>query len=86
MSCKYSESLGIPGKGAHKYGAALDWIMTVALAVILGLIIWHFEKNKSKIPLGFSTLICFLFIYAFAIFLHYLFCVRSRVSVFLGLI
>lgn len=86
MSCKYSESLGIPGKGAHSYGAALDWILTIIMSIIIGTIIWHFEKNKSKIPLGFSIFICFLSIYLLAIFLHWVFCVKSRVSIFLGLI
>lgn len=84
MSCKYSESLGVPGKGAHSYGAALDWIMTIIIAIIIGTIIWYL--NKSKIPLFFSIFICFLCVYAIAVFLHWIFCVKSHVSIFLGLI
>ncbi len=86
MFCKYSESLGIPDKGLHKYGAVLDWVLTIIASFIIGSVVWHFEKNKSKIPLGFSVFICFLFIYIIGIFLHYVFCVKSRVSVFLGLV
>lgn len=83
MSCKYSEILGVPGKGAHKYGAALDWILTILAAVIIGTIIWHFDH---KVPLGFSIFITFVCLYILAIILHYVFCVKSRVSIFLGLI
>lgn len=58
---------------------------TIVISVIIGFIVWHFEKKKSKIPLGFSIFICFVCIYVLAIFLHYIFCVKSRVSIFLGL-
>lgn len=83
MSCKYANILGVPGKGAHKHGAILDWFLTILLSVIVGTIVWHFDKNR--IPLGFSIFICFVCIYILGILLHYLFCVKTRVNVFLGL-
>jgi hypothetical protein len=89
--CKYFESLGIPNKGVHKYGAVADWIMTIILALILGSITWHVDKlikknsNKVPIPFVFSCFILFIVLYCSAIFLHYLFCVKTRVNIFLGI-
>lgn len=89
--CKYRNSLGEPGKGIHKYGAIADWAMTVALALFMAYITVKIHKHikkksyKEPFPFGIMFLIWFVSLYLLAIFLHYIFCVKTRVNVVLGL-
>lgn len=82
MSCKFAESLGRPNEGAHRYNAVLDWVMTLVIAGVLG-----FATSKLvDVPPLFAVFLWFVVLYLLAIFLHWVFCVKSRVSVFLRLV
>ena len=91
--CKYKNSLGKPNKGVHKYGAIADWTMTVILALIMAAItLAVYEKEREKgnrqdpeLPYWALSLIWFFSLYLLAIFLHYIFCVKTRVNKILGL-
>lgn len=79
MSCKYATALGVPGEGAHRYGAVLDWAMTAVAAGILGFV----TAKYTDAPVFFAGLLWFLGIYLLAILLHWAFCVNTRVNRFL---
>lgn len=72
--CKYKNILGVPGKGFHKHFgvgfAILDLLATIIIAYVL-----------SKI-IGKSFLKVFLSIMIIATFLHWLFCVKTKLNVF----
>ena len=80
--CKYSTSLGVPGEGNHANGAILDWLFTFFGAIIIGTMISYYKNT----PLIFTIFITFIIIYIIGIFLHWLFCVKTRVNKYLGLI
>ena len=75
--CKYKDILGVPGKGFHKhYGfgfAILDLIVTILIAYGLSRMI------------GKSFLKVFIILMLIAIFLHWLFCVKTKLNGLLGL-
>jgi hypothetical protein len=70
--CKYRNSLGIPGKGAHVHYMGIaykDVIGTIGLAILL---VWIFPK----IPFWQALLGMFLL----GILLHRLFCVNTTIG------
>jgi len=73
MSCKYADSLGIPGKGAHKLRlggvAIIDLVLTLILA--LGL---------SYIPGSPPLTIWIIILLLFSMSLHALFCTKTSVN------
>lgn len=75
--CNYKDILGLPGKGLHRHFgfgfAILDLVGTILIAYIISLI---FKQSIWKI---------FLVLMIIAIFLHWLFCVKTRLNVLLGL-
>ena len=75
--CKYKDILGKPGIGFHRHFrigfAILDLIGTIMIAYVL-----------SKM-LGQTFWKVFLILMIIAIFLHWLFCVKTRLNVLLGL-
>lgn len=74
MLCKYSESLGIPGKGVHQHFmgiAYMDLIMTFIAAEIISYLF----------NIGFILVLVSLLLTG--IFAHRLFCVRTTVDKFL---
>lgn len=70
--CKYKDSLGKPNIGIHSYRlggiAIVDYIMTLAVAL--------FTSYLTKIPLNITTVFWLLL----AMFLHWLFCVKTSGS------
>jgi hypothetical protein len=90
--CKYKDILGKPNKGAHKtmFGipALVDWILTVFLALIMAGITFGVDKelkNENSLEYWKLFLIWFFSLFIFAMFLHYIFCVKTRLLVFLGI-
>lgn len=74
--CKYSDILGLPGKGFHRH------VFGFAIADFLGtVLISHIISKKYKYSFAY-VLISLLLL---AIFLHKLFCVKTRLNVLLGL-
>lgn len=75
--CKYKDILGVPGKGLHQYFgfgfAILDLIGTIVIAYGLSLMF------------GQSFLKAFIALMIFTIIIHKLFCVKTKLNVFLGL-
>ena len=75
MLCKYSKILGEPRKGVHKYRlcniAIVDVLLTIALAAILDYVFADYGIGYWKLLLGLFLL---------AIFLHWLFCVKTTVN------
>lgn len=75
--CKYKDILGIPGKGVHQYFgfgfAILDLIGTMVIAYII------------SIMTGYSLLKVFIALMLFTIIIHKLFCVKTKLNIFLGL-
>ena len=76
--CQYQNIFGVPWTGAHAYRifniAIVDVILTILGAYLLS---YYFEWNF------WYTLIV---LYLVGIFLHWLFCVRTSVNLFLGLV
>jgi len=76
MSCKYADSLGIPGKGVHKLRlggvAIIDLVLTLILA--LGL---------SYIPGSPPITIWIIILLLFSMSLHALFCTKTSVNLWL---
>lgn len=86
--CNFKDMLGKPNEGVHRYNALADWLMTIVMAIILGTITWFIDSKiniEKPIPILFSIFLWFTILYILAIFFHYIFCVKSRVSIFLGL-
>lgn len=89
--CKYKNIFGEPNKGVHRNGAVVDWILTIILALVMATITYYADKYVKKntkklvIPFGLAFIIWFVLLYVVAVFLHYIFCVKTRVNVFLGL-
>jgi len=80
MNCplsKYSNILGIPMEGIHKYRlldtAMVDYILTIISAIVIAFF--------TKIPLVFITVLLFII----SIFLHYLFGINTVTNQYLGL-
>lgn len=80
MNCplsKYSNILGIPMEGIHKYRlldtAMVDYILTIISAIVIAFF--------TKIPLVFITVLLFIV----SIFLHYLFGINTVTNQYLGL-
>jgi hypothetical protein len=71
LCCKYSDILGVPNKGFHKFNGLGDVILTLVLAWVTS----HF----SSLPLTLSI----IFWLVLSIFIHWIFCVKSITNVFL---
>ena len=75
MLCKYKDSLGKPRKGIHKYRifniAIVDVLLTLLLA---GVISYLFHSN---------FFIVLIIVFLIGILLHYLFCVKTTIHIFL---
>lgn len=69
--CKYKDSLGIPGQGAHTHFMGLAWKDIVATIVAGGLLGLIFKWNILY------TIIC---LFLLGILFHRLFCVRTTVD------
>ncbi len=86
--CQYKDIFGKPNRGFHKYQAIGDWILTIILALFLsGITSYILNKNSSKPVMPFLGIVFFWFVglVVFAIFLHYLFCVKTRLNVSMGI-
>ena len=90
--CQFKDSLGKPNKGFHKFQAIGDWFLTIILALVFGGITYAIinkvnSKENTKQTMPFLGIVFFWFISLvfFAIFLHYLFCVDTRLNVSLGI-
>jgi len=75
MFCKYKDVLGKPRQGVHKYRifniAIVDVLLTLLLSAILSFIFHtHF-------------LIVLTIVFLIGILLHYLFCVKTTIHLFL---
>jgi hypothetical protein len=82
--CKYRDLLGKPNKGFHKYGAIGDWAMTIIMALVFATITYYATKD-SKVTYPMLVFLWFIGIMILAVFLHWLFCVKTRFNVFIGL-
>jgi hypothetical protein len=72
MLCKYKDSLGVPGKGAHKYRIFNIAIVDVLLTIILsGIIAYVFKLNF------WLTLLIFFLL---GIIAHRIFCVKTTID------
>lgn len=75
--CKYSDALGKPGKGIHKFRvgglAAADLVLTGALAALISRKGFH---TKSVIALLFV----FVILLVIAVALHEAFCVKTQLN------
>jgi hypothetical protein len=75
--CQYKDALGQPGKGAHAYRifgfAAVDIILTIIVALLIS------YKFKTRFVVNMIVLV------VIAVFLHWLFCVPTKLNVLLGL-
>jgi len=73
--CKYKDSFGKPGEGAHKYRlfglAIVDVILTIVISLIIA---WFWGKKIWMILLAFFIL---------GEILHILFCVKTPITNFL---
>ena len=73
--CKYKDSFGKPGEGAHKYRlfglAIVDVILTIVISLIIA---WFWGKKFWMILLAFFIL---------GEILHILFCVKTPITNFL---
>ena len=76
--CKYKDIFGVPGKGIHSTRfmgvAAFDYFGTILLSILF--------SYFTKIPLVISTIFMFLL----GVLLHWLFCVPTAATRFLGLV
>lgn len=77
MFCEYRHIFGKEGEGAHSYRvfgiAAVDLVLTILVAVLIS---WYTRKN---------VVVVFAILMILAIFLHWLFCVKTRINGWLGL-
>jgi len=72
MLCKYKDSLGVPGKGAHKYRIFNIAIVDVILTVIIAGILSYFLK--------WSFWLTLLIFFLLGIILHRVFCVKTTID------
>lgn len=93
--CQYKDLLGEPRKGVHSIRifdfAVVDILLTIVAAVIITAIVSLFIQIMTQnisITIGttvlmFILILCMLFI--LGIFLHWLFCVETKLNGLLGL-
>ena len=77
MLCKYKDIFGKPGEGVHAYRFLGVAIVDVLFTFLLAYAIHHFAGT------GFWITLTALVILALA--LHWAFCVKTSVTVYLGL-
>ena len=75
--CKYSNMLGVPGKGIHKYRIFNIAIVDVLLSILTAIIIYYI-LNYFEYDISFSYILTFIFL--LGIVLHRLFCVRTTID------
>lgn len=77
MFCKYRHIFGKEGEGVHSYRifgvAAVDLVLTIVAAILISLYT------------GANVVVVFAVLMILAIFLHWLFCVKTRTNELLGL-
>ena len=73
--CKYKDSLGKPGVGAHSYRFLGIAIVDVILTLIVGALISY--------AFNISILYTIIVLFILGIILHRLFCVRTTIDKFL---
>lgn len=78
MACKYKDIFGKPGKGVHEFHVGNVAVVDTLLTLIVAFGFSYF----SRIPFTVSI----IFLLVLAIFLHWIFCVKSSVNLFLGLV
>jgi len=75
--CQYSNSLGVPGQGAHGWRvggiAAFDVLLTMGLAAAI-------TKNAVTAPTIGNYLLVFATLIVIAVAAHEAFCVRTRLN------
>jgi len=76
-ACEYKDILGVPGKGIHSirfFGMALvDILLTLLLALVISCLF------------GYDLTYTFLILVVLGIFLHWFFCVETRLNKWLCL-
>lgn len=76
--CQYSESLGIPSKGAHQYKIFNIAIFDVVLTIIVAFIAYYSINKIFGLHISFFIYLLILFI--IGIISHRVFCVRTTVD------
>ena len=75
--CRYKDALGTPGQGIHSYR-----IFNIPIVDVFGTLAGAYVVSKATgVQYGWSA----LFLFALGTFLHWLFCVQTPVTRFLGL-
>jgi hypothetical protein len=72
MLCKYKDSLGVPGKGIHKYRVFNIAIVDVLLTIILAGIIAYIFKSNFWLTL--------IIVFLLGIIAHHIFCVKTTID------
>lgn len=79
--CQYKDALGEPRKGFHSIRlfdfAVLDIVGTFILAYLLSLFI------RMVFGYNLNYIISVIFVFCLAIFLHWLFCVNTKLNIML---
>ena len=76
--CQYKNIFGEPSTGAHSYRIFNIAIVDTLLAILLGYVIfWLTKWNPYYIAIG---------VFLSGLFAHWLFCVKTTVNNFFGLI
>jgi hypothetical protein len=75
MFCKYKDALGKPNKGVHSYRIFNIAVVDVLLTIIVAAILSFFSKKNFFLVL--------LLLFILGIIMHYLFCVKTTVHMFI---
>jgi len=73
--CKYKDTLGIPKKGLHSYRIFNVAIVDVISTVMAAYIIHKITK--------YNFAYCVLFLFILGVILHYIFCVKTTINIFI---
>ena len=77
MSCKYKDIFGEPNKGAHSIRVFNLAVVDVVLTLLLAWVIMYYSEKNYWVILFILIII--------GIFLHWLFCVNTKLNSLLGL-
>lgn len=77
MFCQYRHIFGKEGTGVHSYRLFGIAIVDLLLTILVAAIISYYTQNRFIIVFGILMIL--------AIFLHWLFCVKTRINTLLGL-
>jgi len=85
MLSDYKDIFGAPGSGAHSYRmlgfAAVDVIMTILVIALTAYLLIHYNVLSTTVAIIVSVVSWTLLF----IFLHYIFGVKTRLNIILGL-